>query len=74
MAREIQSSGQVAPGKSKKVLQSKVFADSRVSVFESDVNRFLLSHEVSKVTYSTATTEGGDCLFTAFVLYSQEVA
>lgn len=59
---------------SKKILQSKVFSDHRVSVFESDVNRFLLSHKVSKVTYSTASTEGGDCLFTAFILYVEEVA
>lgn len=59
---------------SRKILQSKIFSHTNPNVVEFEVNKFLSEHDSSKVTYSAVPIEGGQCLFTAFVLFAQEVA
>lgn len=57
---------------SKKILQSKLISDDRPMTFQGEVNQFLATHEVSKVSYSTARNDSGMVLFTAFILYFSE--
>ncbi len=58
----------------RKIYQSKLFSDHRPFIFETALNQFLQSHEVSKITYSTAPGSDGICLFTALVVFMEEVA
>ncbi len=56
------------------VIQTKLFSDHRPYIFETSLNQFLESHNVSKITYSTVSGESGQPLFTALVVYTEEVA
>jgi hypothetical protein len=51
-----------------KVMLSKLISDTRPMSFEGELNQFLSSHKVAKVTYSTSVVDG-QCLFTALILY-----
>jgi hypothetical protein len=57
-----------------KKIQTKLFSDHRPYIFEQSLNLFLENHSVSKITYATVVTEGGQPLFTALVVFAEEVA
>lgn len=73
VARNLPEGSAIKPGKSK-ILQSKLFSDHRPYIFETALNQFLETHNVSKITYSTVSTENGMPLFTALVVYVEEVS
>ena len=56
----------------RKVLQTKLFSDNRLFIFEKSLNQFLESHNVSKVTYAAVNDTDGEVLFTALVVYVEE--